>query len=88
MRQGTPKVARPAPEGGPDGAKWAHLGPFLATLDALLATWGVLLRVFMHCFRVFINIYAFLLKINGKSSKIHKITLTIIDFAQKDRKSA
>ncbi len=70
------------------GPKWGHLVPFLATLDALLATWGVLLRVFMHFYRVFMNIYAFLLKSNGKSSKIHNITLTITDSAQKDRKSA
>ncbi len=34
------------------------------------------------------NIYAFLLKNNGKLSKIQKGTLKIIIFTQKDRKSA
>ncbi len=61
-----------------------NLVPFLATLEA----WGIPLRIFMHFYQVFMNIYAFLLKINGKFSKLQKIALKIIDFAQKDRKSA
>ncbi len=66
---------------GPPGALFGHFG-------CTLATWGIPLRIFMHFYLVFMNIYAFLLKINGKFSKIQKITLKVIDFAQKDRKGA
>ncbi len=87
-RQGTPKMAQLASKVSPAGPKWAHLGHFLATLQALLASWGVHLRMFVHVYKVFVNICAFLLKVNGKVRKIHKIALKIIDFTHKDRKRA
>ncbi|MCP4345640.1 MAG: hypothetical protein GY795_08945 [Desulfobacterales bacterium] len=43
-------MAQLASKVSPAAPKWAHLVPFLATLDALLASWGILLRIFMHFF--------------------------------------
>ncbi len=81
-------MAQLASKVSPAGPKLAHLVHFLATCEALLATWCIPLRIFMHFYWVSMNIYALLLKINGKFRKIQKIALKIIDFAQKDRKSA
>ncbi len=69
------------------GPKWGHLGPFM---PLWMHFWP--LRAFFYAFLciffcVFMNIYAFLLKINGKFSKIQKIAHQSIDFAQKDRKA-
>ncbi len=81
-------MAHLASKVSPTGPEWAHLGPFLATLQALLATWDVPLRIFMHFYQGFVNICAFLLKVDGKFRKIHKIALKVVDFTQKDRKGA
>ena len=48
-------MAQPASKVSTDRWKWAHLEPFLPTLEALLATWGVPLRIFMHFYEVFVN---------------------------------
>ncbi len=94
MRKKGPRNVKDGPAGLIREPGWAKMGPpgslfpFLATLGALLATWCIILRIFMHFYQVFMNIYAFSLKINGKFSKIQKITLKVIDFAQKDRKGA
>ncbi len=81
-------MAQLASKVSPAGPTWAHLEHFLATLQAVLATWGVHLRIFMHFYQVFVNICAFVLKINGKFRKTHKIALKITDFTQKDRNPA
>ena len=88
MRQGMPKMAHRASKVSPDEPKWAHLVPFLRTLDAFLATWGVPLCMFMHFYEVFVNTCAFLMKIHGKTTKIQQIALNILNIAQKHRKSA
>ncbi len=62
------------------GRKWGHLDPFLAT-------WGILLRIFMHYYQVFMNIYAFLLKVNVKSSKIQKIAQKLLILHKKTEKA-
>ncbi len=84
MRQGTPKMAQLAQKRAwmvQNGSTWC---PFLPTLEALLATWDIPLRTFAHFSEVFANSFAFLLKINEKLRKNHKITPKNINFTEKD----
>ncbi len=82
------KMTQLASTVSPDGKKWVRLRSLLATLEALLTTLDIPLRIFTHLCKVFMNNCAFLLKINGKFSKLQKIALEIVDFAQKYRKRA
>ncbi len=95
MHQGMPKMAQSASKVSPDGPKWAHLVPFLRTLEALLhtlgallATWGIPLPNFAHFYDIFVNNCAFFLTIHVNPTKIKRIALKIINIAQKHRKSA
>ncbi len=73
-------MAQPASKVSP---KWDHLGPLLRTLNAFVGTWGIPLSMFMHFCQVFVNTCAFLMKIHGKTTKIHRIALKNMNIAQK-----
>ena len=90
MRKNAPREAKNGPAGLKSEPGWTKMGPpgpLLRTLDAFLATWGVPLCMFMHFYQVFVNTCAFLMKINGKTTKIQQIAEKITNVAQKHTKS-
>ena len=69
-------------------SKVAKMGPPGATFAHFAGIFGHLGRSFVHFYQVFVNTCVFLMKIHGKTTKIQRVAVKIMNVAQKRRKGA